>query len=224
MEEHRPPARPPDDSQLIFYPRPELYFDRLLSPELLDGTLLTSMTTKWFRELQLDPLEILPLDYPRASATAWRVFWTASIPHKARTILWRFYHKKLSCRSRLHHIIPSKFPNPDCQLCGGVENDEHFFWSCPVKRPIWSTLTSRFLTQPDALQYEHISQPAPRNIKVLPSLHFDSFTFVACAIIGIWRVHWKHVFDDTDFWPDEAAAVATAHLRRINREHSYKKK
>lgn len=59
----RPPARPPDDSQLIYFRRPDPHFHQILQSFLHDGTALVSLSTKWFRTLQLDPLEILPDHY-----------------------------------------------------------------------------------------------------------------------------------------------------------------
>ncbi|KAG1136076.1 hypothetical protein G6F37_012404 [Rhizopus arrhizus] len=217
----RPPARPPDDSQLIYFRRPDPHFDQILQPFLHDGTALVSLSTKWFRTLQLDPLETLPDHYPTASQVSWRTFWTCAIPHKARSILWRLYHRKLSCRSRLHRLIPSRIPNPCCPLCGDDETDEHFLWSCPDKRPIWSTLASRFLVDPNCLQFSHVSQLPPIELAILPNFHFDGFIFIACTVIAIWQIHWKYVFHSPEFWPDEAAARATLLLRRLDRENAY---
>ncbi|KAG1148228.1 hypothetical protein G6F37_003547 [Rhizopus arrhizus] len=35
----------------------------------------------------------------------------------------------------------------------------------------------------------------------------------------LWQAHWKHIFDDKPFWPDEAAARATQMLRRMHAEN-----
>ncbi|KAG0746443.1 hypothetical protein G6F57_007471 [Rhizopus arrhizus] len=36
---------------------------------------------------------------------------------------------------------------------------------------------------------------------------------------SLWQAHWKHIFDDKSFWPDEAAARATQMLRRMHAEN-----
>ncbi|KAG1409099.1 hypothetical protein G6F60_000939 [Rhizopus arrhizus] len=190
----RPPARPPDDSQLIYFRRPDPHFHQILQSFLHDGTALVSLSTKWFRTLQLDPLEILPDHYLTGL---------------------------LSCRSHLHRLIPSRFPDPCCPLCGDDETDEHFLWSCPDKQPIWSTLASRFLVDPNCLQFSHVSQLPPTELAILPNFHFDGFTFIACTVLAIWQIHWKYVFHAPEFWPDEAAARATLPLRRLDRENAY---
>ncbi|KAG0740168.1 hypothetical protein G6F57_005468 [Rhizopus arrhizus] len=47
---------------------------------------------------------------------------------------------------------------------------------------------------------------------------------VVCGVLCLWRTHWKHLFDGTTFWPNEAAARATIVLRRIHLENLYQKK
>ncbi|KAG1144365.1 hypothetical protein G6F37_007373 [Rhizopus arrhizus] len=40
--------------------------------------------------------------------------------------------------------------------------------------------------------------------------------YLVCGVLCLWRTHWKHIFDGTTFWPNEAAARATVVLRRIH--------
>ncbi|KAG1167868.1 hypothetical protein G6F36_012411 [Rhizopus arrhizus] len=86
------------------HPAPQ--FDSLFSSPLPDSTPVEDLSTKWFRNLDMLPLDSLPPTYPRASKSSWNKFWHVSIPHPARTILWRLYHSKLPTRSRLHRIMP----------------------------------------------------------------------------------------------------------------------
>jgi hypothetical protein len=44
-------------------------------------------------------------------------------------------------------------------MCGAIETDEHFLWSCLVKRPIWDTLAQRFLVQSSLLSFDQINRP-----------------------------------------------------------------
>ncbi|KAG1047799.1 hypothetical protein G6F43_009769 [Rhizopus delemar] len=61
----------------------ETDFDNILDSLLPDGTPVASLNTKWFRESQLPHSSTLPASYLRASPTAWRLFWKASISHRA---------------------------------------------------------------------------------------------------------------------------------------------
>ncbi|KAG1463427.1 hypothetical protein G6F46_003576 [Rhizopus delemar] len=80
-------------------PCPELKFHSLVNTLLPDGTPIENLSTKWFRHVDKLPLTSLSSHYPRANKSSWTQFWHASIPHPARTILWRLYHSKLPTRS-----------------------------------------------------------------------------------------------------------------------------
>ena len=77
-------------------------------------------------------------------------------------------------------------------------------------------MTSRFLINPNQLTYHHVSSLSAVDLELWSQLKFDGLTFVACAIMAIWKIHWRQTFDPEDFWPLEAAAHATALLRRIH--------
>ncbi|KAG0865214.1 hypothetical protein G6F15_012933 [Rhizopus arrhizus] len=205
------------------FPPPEPEFHSLLSSPLPDGTPIENISTKWFRHVDKLPITSLPSHYPRTSKTSWTQFWHASIPHPARTILWRLYHSKLPTRSRLHKIMPNTITDERCMLCGAIESDEHFFWSCPLKQPMWDTLSTRFLEQTPRLTFEEISRPHAISAIVRPHWQLDSFQVIACGVLCLWRTHWKHIFDGSPFWPNEAAARATMLLRRMHQENLYQK-
>ncbi|KAG1065850.1 hypothetical protein G6F42_026754 [Rhizopus arrhizus] len=118
------------------FPPPEPEFHSLLSSPLPDGTPIENISAKWFRHIDKLPLASLPSHYPRTSKSSWTQFWHTSIPHPARTILWRLYHSKLPTRSRLQKIMPNTITDERCMLYGTIEYDEHFFWSCPLKQPM----------------------------------------------------------------------------------------
>ncbi|KAG0734733.1 hypothetical protein G6F62_011729 [Rhizopus arrhizus] len=91
------------------HPAPQ--FASLFSSPLPDGTPIEKLSTKWFRNLDMLPLDSLPPTYSRTSKSSWNKFWHVSIPHPTRTILWRLYHSKLPTRSRLHKIMPRYINN-----------------------------------------------------------------------------------------------------------------
>ncbi|KAG1578780.1 hypothetical protein G6F48_011664 [Rhizopus delemar] len=203
------------------FQRPAPHFSSLFNSPLPDGTPVEDLSTKWFRNLDMLPLDSLPPTYPRTSKSSWNKFWNVSIPHPACTILWRLYHSKLPTRSRLHKIMPRYITDEGCMMCGAIEIDEHFLWFCPSKRPIWDTLAQRFLEQLLKLSFDQINQPYQTTAKTLSHWKIDTFHVIACGVLSLWRLHWKYIFEDTPFWPNEAAAIATALLRRIHNENSH---
>ncbi|KAG1546735.1 hypothetical protein G6F49_010411 [Rhizopus delemar] len=198
-------------------PRPAPEFHSLVSTSLPDGTSIENLSTKWFRHIDKLPLTSLSSHYPRASKSSWTLFWHASIPHPARTILWRLYHSKLPTRSRLHKLMPNTITDELCMLCDAIESDEHFLWSCPFKQPMWDTLLPRFFDQNSRLTFDEISRPNPISATVRAHWHLDSFQVVACGVLCLWRNHWKHVFDGSPFWPNECTSKGGT---RINSSYS----
>lgn len=70
----------------------------IVHPLTRGGSGLETLTRKEFRRSLLIPWKDLPESYPRGFAAAWKDFWKVSIPHHARTILYRNLHGKLPCR------------------------------------------------------------------------------------------------------------------------------
>ncbi|KAG1036368.1 hypothetical protein G6F25_008065 [Rhizopus arrhizus] len=171
------------------FPPPEPEFHSLLSSPLPDGTPIENISTKCFHHIDKLPLAGLPSHYPRTSKSSWTQFWHASIPHPARTILWRLYHSKLSTRSRLHKIMPNTIVDERRMLCGAIESDEHFFWSCPLKQPMWDTLSTRFLDQTPRLTFDEISRPHAISAIMRPHWQLDYFQLIACGVLCLWRTH-----------------------------------
>jgi hypothetical protein len=86
------------------------------------------INTKLYRSTKLLPLESLLDNYPRAIKVIWW-FFRGNIPSKSTySPLDNFYHK-LPTRSRLHKLLSSHHSDPLCPLCGGFEDDEHFYGS-----------------------------------------------------------------------------------------------
>lgn len=80
-------------------------------------------------------------------------------------------------------------------------------------------MASRFLRDPPSLQYDHLLMNGLRKPQLLFDLKLSPFDLIGCAILALWQAHWKHIFDDKPFWPDEAAARATQMLRRMHAEN-----
>jgi hypothetical protein len=212
------------DSQLQYtlYRLPQPKFEDMLTVELSGAMDFDHITLKLFRTSKLLPIDALPAHYLRGPATAWRKFWLSSFPHQAHTVLWRYYHRKLPTRQRLHQICPDRHLDPFCLLCGGVEDDEHFLWSCVHKKETWSRIVNRFLPPTARLTYDSLALGSSTDIQVLSGLRVDGHTIIACTVWAIWRCHWRFVFDGRTFWPDEAAARATQAIKRIHDENSYR--
>ncbi|KAG0824468.1 hypothetical protein G6F18_010862 [Rhizopus arrhizus] len=112
--------------QYTLYRLPQPNFEDMLTVELPGTMDFDYITLKLFRTSNLLPIDALPAHYLRGPATAWRKFWLSSFPHQEHTVIWRYYHRKLPTRQRLHQICPDRHLDPFCLLCGGVEDDEHF--------------------------------------------------------------------------------------------------
>ncbi|KAG0860177.1 hypothetical protein G6F17_001261 [Rhizopus arrhizus] len=206
--------------QYTLYRLPQPNFEDMLTVELPGTMDFDYITLKLFRTSNLLPIDALPAHYLRGPATAWRKFWLSSFPHQEHTVIWRYYHRKLPTRQRLHQICPDRHLDPFCLLCGGVEDDEHFLWSCEHKKEIWSRIVNRFLQPTARLTYDSLALGSSTDIQVLSGLRVDGHTIIACTVWAIWHF----VFDGRTFWPDEAAARATQAIKRIHDENSYRER
>lgn len=90
---------------------------RLLQPVLFTGIKTADIRNKTFRALARLPVQHLPLTYPRASKTAWKLFSQVSFPHHAHIILWRAFHFKLPTCARLQSYNLPFASDGLCPLC-----------------------------------------------------------------------------------------------------------
>ncbi|KAG1392114.1 hypothetical protein G6F58_012581 [Rhizopus delemar] len=90
------------------FQRPAPQLASLFSSPLPDGTSIEKLSTKWFRNLDMLPLDSLPSTYPRTSKFSWNKFW------------------HLPTRSRLHKIMPRYINNEGYVMGGAIETDEYF--------------------------------------------------------------------------------------------------
>ena len=124
-------------------------------------------------------------------------------------LLWRLYHHKMTCKERLHQLILTRFPDPGCVYCGGVDSEEHFVRSCPFKHKMWQTISFRFFIYSAKLTYNLIQHPFPFNIKVAPSLSVTHLDITASVLHSLWQLYWKFIFEGHQFWSQEVVARAT---------------
>ncbi|ORE12271.1 hypothetical protein BCV71DRAFT_282420, partial [Rhizopus microsporus] len=69
-----------------------------------------------------------------------------------------------------------------CLLCEGVEDDEHFLWSCILKKETWSRIANRFFQPAARLTYESLKLRSSTPIPVLSGLRVDGQTIIACTV------------------------------------------
>ena len=81
--------------------------------------------------------------------------------------------------------MPKYITDEGCLMRGAIETDEHFLWSCPIKIPIWDTLTQGFLVQPSLLSFDKINQPAQITTKTLSYWKLDGFHVGACWVLSL---------------------------------------
>ncbi|KAH7032007.1 hypothetical protein BKA57DRAFT_523244 [Linnemannia elongata] len=120
---------------------------RILSSVLLPNanipTTLESATTKHLRTFlrQDTPPDSNSPTHPEVgSSRQWRRFWSAKIPHRARTIWWRFKKDWLPCGTLRHRIWKQE---PHCNMAGCRERREdktHHIFQCTPKYIAWQTI------------------------------------------------------------------------------------
>lgn len=89
------------------------------------------------------------------------------------------------------------------------------------KKMAWSRIANRFLQPAAKLTYQYLAIGSSTPIPVLRRLCVDGQTIIACTVWAIWRCHWRYIFDDHTFWPDEAATRETQAIKRIHDENTY---
>lgn len=214
-----PPNPIPLDIQSDYY--------RLIVPTTKSGLDIDSFKRKDFRYSLLPALTALPSSYPRESKGAWHRFWNLAIPHKATTVLWRLIQHRLSSRERLHRIIPSTCQTNACLICESspdqtathIETDQHFLFSCPSVKQVWSIIAARFFDTPSALQWDHVSTLTLRPPKTLSHTKVHGSIVIACGVLAIWNAHWRFIFDNQSFNSQAIANTAIHHILRIEQEH-----
>ncbi|OAQ32639.1 hypothetical protein K457DRAFT_70268, partial [Linnemannia elongata AG-77] len=117
----------------------------------------------------------------------WRRFWRAKIPHRARTMWWRFKRDWLPCGTLRHKIWKQE---PHCSMAGCRERHEdktHHIFQCTPKYIAWHTIlkqhTSKTVWSDDDLHKVLSFQPPSFDIK--PQFNITIPQLLACCLIGI---------------------------------------
>ncbi|OAD79565.1 hypothetical protein PHYBLDRAFT_139594 [Phycomyces blakesleeanus NRRL 1555(-)] len=126
--------------------------------------------------------------------------------------------EKISCRARLHSLLPLAFPSPTCSICSlSSDSQDHFFFTCPLKNAVWIGMWLEFfgtIPTPTALHnaFHFFFFPSSLNSSIPPS------TVFGCTLLAIWRHHWTFIFDDSPFVPSAVVGTARKTLTRICQE------
>ncbi|OAQ26372.1 hypothetical protein K457DRAFT_22323 [Linnemannia elongata AG-77] len=164
-----------------------------LLPNNKNPITLEVATTKHLRTFlrQNTPPDPNSSTHPEAgSLKQWRRFWRAKIPHRVRTMWWRFKKDWQPCGTLRHRIWKQE---PHCNMAGCRERREdktHHIFQCTPKYIAWQTIlkqhTSKTLWSDDDLDKVLSFQPPTFTIKtpiqhhhptttgLLPYWHFNS--------------------------------------------------
>src|SRR5690348_17550948 len=144
----------------------------VLLPNTKNPITLELATTKHLRTFlrQDTPPDPNSSTHPEAgSLKQWRRFWRAKIPHRARTMWWRFKRDWLPCGTLRHKIWKQE---PHCSMAGCRERHEdktHHIFQCTPKYIAWQTIlkqhTSKTVWSDDDLHKVLSFQPPSFDIK-----------------------------------------------------------
>ncbi|KAL0082349.1 hypothetical protein F4703DRAFT_1795382 [Phycomyces blakesleeanus] len=115
---------------------------------------------------------------------------------------------KIPHKSLLHRFIPASNPSPACPICfDPLESLEHFFFSCPLKLPIWHYVWSTYINSSQTPVTLPSLQLALTSL-VLPDNSCPNAMFaIAAALEAIWRSHWAFIFNDTPFHASQVESL-----------------
>ncbi|KAG1584451.1 hypothetical protein G6F48_007876 [Rhizopus delemar] len=163
------------------------------------------ITPKYFRtHRQKKLLQSIPTRSPvhTKSTMLWSFFWKLKIPLAIRTPWYRLLQNKFPCAATIHKVVPD-LCNSSCRLCTPrliTEHVDHFFFLCPPKRLVWEQIWLHFFGHP------MITHEVYKAIHLLIFPHqrlslILNESIIACTILGIWKAHWRFIFDEVPFDP-----------------------
>lgn len=121
----------------------------------------------------------------------WQEFWSAKIPHHARTTWWRYKRDWLPCGSLRQHIWRHE---PACQMEGCTAQDEtknHYIFQCGAKYRSWQGILQTYTTKldwPDNDLNALLSFNRPK-FDILPEYNISPAQLIACCLLGIARAN-----------------------------------
>jgi len=125
------------------------------------------------------------------------------VPLAVRNPWYRLLHQKLPSAAVIHKMIPD-LCGSSCRLCASVdvmEDPEHFLFLCPKKLTIWRLIWRQFFGVMD-VELSAIRQALYNLTFPRQKLRFiQNDTIVGCTFLGIWKAHWRFIFDDVPFDP-----------------------
>ena len=185
-----------------------------------DPTLLTADSKQLRLLIQPAPDEI----NRHGSTAQWSRFWKANIPHKARTIWWRALQGKIATGA-LRSRIWRQQQSPECPICQHpVEDQDHFFFLCPIKREIWNAMLTKYTNKPAWTADELCSllSLSSRLIRPPKRFNYTSHQLISSTMVGIWRVHYAFVFDDTAVSRAAGVNISQHHLDTLITQNNHR--
>ncbi|KAG1144598.1 hypothetical protein G6F37_001182 [Rhizopus arrhizus] len=116
-------------------------------------------------------------------------------------ILMYIHGSKLPSAAVIHKMIPD-LCRSSCRLCASVdvmEDPAHFLFLSPKKLTIWRLIWCQFFGVVD-VELSVIHQALYNLSFPRQKLRFiQNDTIVGCTFLGIWKAHWRFIFDDVPF-------------------------
>lgn len=202
---------------------------RLVFPHSVDSLQTSKIplnSIKYYK--QLIPINTPPNISP-LSDKQWRQFWSFKIPLQARTIWYRYIHKKIPTKEILHHLIPNTHPSPHCTICTHPtpETLQHFLFECPSKLSVWRFILHKYLNTIFSYDSDLIlllNKFLTIEIDVVPGLPsqpcstLSNYQIFSCTLNTIWQNHWRNIFDFTPFITSNVITSTTRALTRLDAE------
>ncbi|OAQ23033.1 hypothetical protein K457DRAFT_36828 [Linnemannia elongata AG-77] len=117
------------------------------------------------------------------SVTQWRKFWRTKIPHRARTIWWRYKRDILPCGTLRAHRWNQ---DPKCEMRGCREQSadkNHYIFQCSAKYLAWQSILKEYTDKPlwsDEDLHSLLSFKPPK-FSIKPEYNISAPQLLACS-------------------------------------------
>ncbi|KAH7056800.1 hypothetical protein BKA57DRAFT_532399 [Linnemannia elongata] len=150
-----------------------------------------SATTKQLRHFLSSPPSTASAPPPtestsrseEGSVTQWRKFWRTKIPHRARTIWWRYKRDILPCGTLRAHRWNQ---DPKCEMRGCREqrtDKNHYIFQCSAKYLAWQSVLKEYTDKPlwsDEDLHSLLSFKPPK-FSIKPEYNISAPQLLACS-------------------------------------------
>ncbi|OAQ32707.1 hypothetical protein K457DRAFT_1904497 [Linnemannia elongata AG-77] len=172
-----------------------------------------SATTKQLRHFLSSPPSTASAPPPtestsrseEGSVTQWRKFWRTKIPHRARTIWWRYKRDILPCGTLRAHRWNQ---DPKCEMRGCREqraNKNHYIFQCSAKYLAWQSILKEYTDKPlwsDEDLHSLLSFKPPK-FSIKPEYNISAPQLLACCLIGVHTANLTlFLHKQTQSWDD----------------------